>query len=913
ALLGGGASVTTITMNYAGRIGDVAAELGLTFEDMPSRDIAGQSPALAWLSALEAPISGAFRAVVDETGALGPLNATLQIGKGALHPEDGARPIPFDSAHTYFTYNPDLQKVDFTEIFVDSKWIRAQAAGQAFLIGAEEGWPSESWSQFEFSEVTTSLGGLYPDPITLDRARMEFRLRLNPFVVTLGEVSLFDLGEVMRLSGEARADALGWRVSLDGEMDEIAPDRLMEVWPTAFAPKAREWIVANVLEAGLRNIQFAFRGAPEQDPGVFLGFDFENFTTRFMRDVPPIENAHGHATLNGNHFVVAAKGGHITAEEGGKIDITGTSFEIPDTRPPRTPAQVGLAASAPITAALSLLDEPPFGFVSRAGLPVTLAEGRAVVAGVLSFRMVDKLDVGDVTFDLAGELQNVESDRLAQGHVLSAETLDLAARHTGMSLEGQGRIGDVPFEGRYEMAFGPAEETAGAMGQVRGDIEFSERFLEEFRVGLPPGSLSGVGRAAVEIDLARESPASLRLQSDLDGVEIRFDALDWNKPASRAGQLNVIGKLGTPPVIDRIELDADGLRARGAVSLRPDGTLDRAAFTQLTVGDWLEAPVELVGRGEDAPPLVRVLGGRLDLRQTAFLDTSNGGSGDGGPLSIALDRLTISDKLALTAFRAELDTTRGAAGPFSGLLNGISPITGQMIPQNGGSALRIRSEDAGGFFAATGLIKQARNGTVDLSLVPGQGTGVWEGQLTARDGMRLKDAPTMAALLNAVSVVGLLEQMGGEGIHFEAVDARFQVSPQRITLYSSSAIGASMGISMDGYYYPDTGRMDMQGVVSPFYLVNAVGGILTRRGEGLIGFSYSIRGPSGAPTVSVNPLSALTPGMFRDLFRRQPPRQSVSGATQGSVPDDTADDGSVSQTAPETGGTSRNERDREGR
>jgi hypothetical protein len=66
--------------------------------------------------------------------------------------------------------------------------------------------------------------------------------------------------------------------------------------------------------------------------------------------------------------------------------------------------------------------------------------------------------------------------------------------------------------------------------------------------------------------------------------------------------------------------------------------------------------------------------------------------------------------------------------------------------------------------------------------------------------------------------------------------------------------------------------MDFQGVVSPLYLINSIGSIFTRRGEGLIGFNFNIAGTAADPQVSVNPLSAFTPGMFRDIFRRDPPR-----------------------------------------
>ena len=83
-----------------------------------------------------------------------------------------------------------------------------------------------------------------------------------------------------------------------------------------------------------------------------------------------------------------------------------------------------------------------------------------------------------------------------------------------------------------------------------------------------------------------------------------------------------------------------------------------------------------------------------------------------------------------------------------------------------------------------------------------------------------------------------------------------------------------MGISMDGYYDLASGQMDFQGVLSPIYAVNAIGRLIARKGEGLIGFNFNLRGTTGAPRVAVNPLSVFTPGMFRDIFRRPPPKLS---------------------------------------
>jgi hypothetical protein len=92
-------------------------------------------------------------------------------------------------------------------------------------------------------------------------------------------------------------------------------------------------------------------------------------------------------------------------------------------------------------------------------------------------------------------------------------------------------------------------------------------------------------------------------------------------------------------------------------------------------------------------------------------------------------------------------------------------------------------------------------------------------------------------------------------------------------LKRASAVGASLGISLDGAYDLARKRLDMQGVLSPIYLLNSLGQALTRRGEGLFGFTFRLTGLAEKPQVSVNPLSILTPGMFREIFRRPPPGQ----------------------------------------
>ncbi|MGY9046242.1 MAG: hypothetical protein ACKVKF_03990, partial [Rhodobacterales bacterium] len=141
AVLGRGDTAATLQLNAESDIGRNDLTFGFALSDLKSEDIAMQSPALAWLRALQAPISGALRGSFTTDGGLGTLNATLQIGAGVLQPNPRTKPIPFSSARTYFSYDPAAAQLTFNEISVDSAVGQATADGTAVIEGLESGWP----------------------------------------------------------------------------------------------------------------------------------------------------------------------------------------------------------------------------------------------------------------------------------------------------------------------------------------------------------------------------------------------------------------------------------------------------------------------------------------------------------------------------------------------------------------------------------------------------------------------------------------------------------------------------------------------------------------------------------------------------------------------------------------------------
>jgi hypothetical protein len=72
----------------------------------------------------------------------------------------------------------------------------------------------------------------------------------------------------------------------------------------------------------------------------------------------------------------------------------------------------------------------------------------------------------------------------------------------------------------------------------------------------------------------------------------------------------------------------------------------------------------------------------------------------------------------------------------------------------------------------------------------------------------------------------------------------------------------------------DAGSCDIHGTVVPAYALNTLPGKIPligklfspEKGGGLFAMRYTMTGPFANPKVTINPLSALTPGFLREIF-----------------------------------------------
>jgi hypothetical protein len=114
---------------------------------------------------------------------------------------------------------------------------------------------------------------------------------------------------------------------------------------------------------------------------------------------------------------------------------------------------------------------------------------------------------------------------------------------------------------------------------------------------------------------------------------------------------------------------------------------------------------------------------------------------------------------------------------------------------------------------------------------------------------------------------------------FSRLSAQLDKRNGRLTIEDGAISSPSIGSTLEGWVDFDRDALDLTGVFVPAYGVNNLFGQLPVFGailgggsqEGLFGLNYRVSGRFSAPSLTVNPLSAIAPGFLRKIFGVLPP------------------------------------------
>jgi hypothetical protein len=199
-----------------------------------------------------------------------------------------------------------------------------------------------------------------------------------------------------------------------------------------------------------------------------------------------------------------------------------------------------------------------------------------------------------------------------------------------------------------------------------------------------------------------------------------------------------------------------------------------------------------------------------------------------------------------------------------------------------GNTISITSGDAGAVARFTNLYNRIRGGLLNVA-VRALPDGLWSGSVDLRNFSLINESRLQ-------SIVSTPVGEGGRSLNaavkrdIDVSSAKFQRGFARV-VYRNGALsvengivrGEQIGASFQGIVRDTAGRMDMTGTFMPAYGLNRlfaelpiIGAILGNgRDRGLLGITFKLEGPFEQPKLTVNPLSIIAPGIFRQIFEFQ--------------------------------------------
>lgn len=859
----GGNAATNASATLRHTIDAPSSELLFQFSDVSLHDAAEQFPSLQFLAMVDAPVSGSVSMRIDTDTPLGDLNGVLELKQGALTPADATKGFSFEGGKIYFNYQRQDDLLFIDSLTIDSEFGTAALTGTLDFDRNDAGFIDRFSTVLDANELRLNKGRFFANDLSLEAGQILANIEFLPFSADVKKLVVWDETTHLEVDGKSWIKDAQWQNEFHLRSDLISNRRLMEIWPLNFIPKTRAWLTQNVASAEVANIDGNL-STIDNVPDYNLSFSLQDVETTLVKTMPPLKNATGTGELTKKDLTLTLDHGHIIAPNGQKVDMDGTQFYIPDITARPANGEITLRAAGGAQGAMALLNIPKFQFLTKAGLKTDIAEAAVVANGKLRLPLVKSTK--PIDFDIDATLNNVFSETLIQGRTLRAKTLNLRATDKTLEISGPAVIDGVDADVKWQQPIGKGSNTSST---VTANFDLGASQMSAFGIALPNGFVSGSTPATMTLNIQRNQPVEFEINSNLRGAEINLPSLGWAKPARLEGGLLVAGTFGKGPKIEKFQLSGNGLTADGTINLTDAGKLSKIDLSTFRLNNWIDSSVTLVPSGANSFK-IELSGGTVDLRRS---QSAKGGGAN--TIDFRLDTLVITNGISLTNVRGDIKTKGGITGNFSAKVNGGAVVVGQLARANHGTRIHLTSANTGRLLKSANLLNTASKGDMQLELWPTP-AGPYDGKFTIKH-IRVKQTNALASLLNAMSGVGLIQQLGGEGIHFATVEGGIKLRPSGTEIIEMSAVGPSMGMTVNGWYKAADKSLDFEGVVTPLYAINGVFERVFKRlagrqkGEGLFSFTYKMRGPAANPSVNVNPLSILTPGVFRNIFRQPAP------------------------------------------
>lgn len=678
------------------------------------------------------------------------------------------------------------------------------------------------------------------------------------------------------LNSEAEKKSFGQRIGVELKavgQGNVSSDQVFGYWPVKLGAAARSWAKKSILGGRATKLNFTMDFPPGTtsksivpDKHLTLDFRVEGGKVQFLEDMPPIENASGVGRLRGNSLKINLESGTL-----GKWKLDTGSLDLPAFHPAGAISKFSASGRGSLKSLMDMLEASRLNTCSEYGLACDEMKGEGGLDVVIHRPMSEKTTVEDMVFDVSGGFVDIEVPDLVSGFGLVKTDVTVNLDNDALEVNGAGRFGSAPAEFTWKQLFNVDKGTSLRANAVVTPDLFNS-------LGLAARSIMQ-GEADLELEAQGDGREfdSIDMHIDFTGAALNLTEIGWLKPLyiPATGEVRY-GKGADGESVLTGDIEAKGLALAGEISFHETDGLQRAHIERIYSENRLDMRGDLV-RETNGDVKINVSGPFLDASPWVEEFSGFGGEFEGPGVNvlanIAVDKLKLRDDSQLLNSKVvlELNPEKLERALVAGTIAQGKGIEATFERDGEDIAFQLRSDDAGYILKTLLKTEYLIGGNLSMSGVMGQDLGTAEVNMR---NVRLKGAPILAQVFALASLRGLTDVLNGDGVMFTEIQAPIRFRDGRMELPGVRASGPAMGLTTRGWLHLDSGKLNLDGVVVPSFGVNsALGGIpiigdlfVSRQGEGVFAVTYSVRGALERARVSINPLSAVTPGFLRRIM-----------------------------------------------
>ncbi|MDX8441995.1 DUF3971 domain-containing protein [Mesorhizobium australafricanum] len=691
-------------------------------------------------------------------------------------------------------------------------------------------------------------------------------------------------GEVLGAATVAFIDDGPPGVSLSLNVHDMPVSHVKQLWPWFSARNARLWVLGNLFGGTVTDANLQFQvvpgrlgnGVPLTGDEVFGRFQIEGSRFDTAGRIPPVRDAVGVVAFHGNDVDIALSSGSVYMPSGRTVAASGGTLTIKNANRPIVIGGLDIDVAGEAPAIAELASYEPINAMRHVGLAPEDLSGTVSGHVRADIPLTRGMDTSKLDWLVSLDYQDLSLAKPFEDQTVTDATGSITVGPMQAVISADAKLNGIPAE--LDLVEPLADDGPARSRKVALVLD------DKTRNASMPG-LSDLLSGTIKVAIDKGGEGAQQVSADLTNARLDIPWAGWSKGAGIPAKVTFdMAKSGSTTTLTNFDLGGKSFSIDGSVTL-VNGALSAARFSKVALnrGDDVAVSVKRAGKNY----AVDVSGASLDARSlikqfTSDVDTATKGAGSDA-ISVSADVASLTGfhdevlsnlKLEYSAAGSRVNGLNVTAAANSGAAIAISNTTSE-----GGRVLRVKSADAGAILRFLNVYEHMEGGAITLSL-SGAADGPMKGQVDASN-FYVVNEPRLASIVSttpAGDTRSLNEAVKGKidtsKVKFERGFAEIDKGSGYLKLANGLLRGPRIGTTFQGTLYDPNNNMDMTGTFMPVYGLNRIFGELplfgpllgNGRDRGLIGVTYRLRGNANKPTLNVNPLSVVAPGIFRSIF-----------------------------------------------